>query len=215
MSGIDQDRSTARFPTDERIEGTLTAGGMALSVTVRDLSVTGAQIEHATPLRPSLRGRLSAGKVDAPAVVIWTRMSEPGVYRSGLRLEEKLDVIAAQIRAMLADGSIHKGESTLREREAARQRREETRLKLVAGVSGGAVPIGLPRDAILMIRSAREWFLAHPHDAVKWYQRAKMTATEDMLQIAASGRLNREDVLAVWEYLERRFDLRDVVRALD
>ena len=215
MSGIDQDRSTARFLTDERIEGTFSASGTTLPVIVRDLSVTGAQIEHASPLRPALRGRLCAGKLDAAATVIWTRMSVPGVYRSGLHLDEKLDVVAAQIRGMLADGSIHKGEDTIREREEARRRREEARLKLVGGVTGGAVPIGLAPGTLREIRAARQWMLSHPHDAVKWYQRAKMTATEEMLQIAGSGKRNREDVLAVWEYLERRFDLRDVVRALD
>jgi len=42
-----------------------------------------------------------------------------------------------------------------------------------------------------------------------------VTANEDQIRIAGSGRPNREDVLAVWESLERGVDLRDVVRALE
>ena len=53
-----------------------------------------------------------------------------------------------------------------------------------------------------------------PEDAVKWYNRARVTATEEQLRIAESGRPNREDVLAVWEYLDRSVDLRFVVLAL-
>ena len=42
-----------------------------------------------------------------------------------------------------------------------------------------------------------------------------MTATEDQVRLAGAGRVNREDVLAVWEYLERSIDLRYIVRALE
>ena len=211
MSGIDQARSTARFISGDRIDGTFAAGGNSFAVTVRDVSVNGAQIEHPNPLRPMLQGKLSAGKLNVRATVVWTRMSVPGVYRSGLRLDEALDVVAAGIRQMLADGVIRKGEDTLRERERARREREEARQRLL-GLK--PVPARIAGETEKTIRRAREWFLAHPEEALKWYQRAKATATEEMLQIAASGRLNREDVLAVWEYLDRRFDLRDVVRAL-
>jgi len=95
MSGLDHDRSTARFISDERIDGTFSIGASSVTITIRDLSVTGAQIEHMSPLRPAVKGRLTVGGLNAPAVVIWTRMSVPGLYRSGLRLEERLDVVAA------------------------------------------------------------------------------------------------------------------------
>lgn len=214
MAGIDKTRSTARFISDDPIDGSFTVGPTSWPVVVRDLSVIGAQIEHEMPLRPAMQGRLTVATLSARSVVIWTRMSGPGVYRSGLRLEERLDVVAAEIRGMLAEGVVRKGEDTVREREAARRRREEDRAKLIGSATGNARTIGLPQETLYAIRAARHWFLAHPHDAMKWYLRAKMTATEEMLQMAGAGKLNREDVLAVWEYLERRYDLRDVVRAL-
>lgn len=208
---LDHDRSTARFISSDRMEGTFVAGSSVFAVTVRDLSVTGAQIEHANPIRPAAKGRLVVGRLNAPAVIVWTRMSVPGVYRSGLRLEEQLDVVAAELRDLLAGGAIRKGEDTLREREKARKEREITRERLIGLASSTSA---LSPQQVAMIRNARQWLLTHPHEAVKWYQRAKMTATEDILRVAGSGRMNREDVLAVWEVLERRFDLKDVVRAL-
>lgn len=211
MSGLDQARSTARFVSEDRVPGVFSAGSNSFDVTIRDVSVNGAQIEHTQTVRPGVQGRLIVGELNAQAVVIWTRMSVPGVYRSGLRLEEELHVIAGAIRDMLGRGVIRKDEDTMRRRDQARLDREVTRSRL----TGDAPMPGLPVDTVNMVRSARNWFLMHPDDAVKWYQRAKMTATEEMLRIAGAGRLNREDVLAIWEYLERRFDLRDVVRALD
>ena len=211
MSGLDQARSTARFVSDDPVAGVFSVGTSSFNVTVRDVSVNGAQIEHTQPIRPAVQGRLTIGELNAPAVVIWTRMSVPGVYRSGLRLEEELHVVAGAIREMLGRGIIRKDEDTIRRREQARVERERARARLV----GDEPEPPLPEETLRTIRKARQWFLTRPDDAVKWYQRARMTATEEMLRIAGSGRLNREDVLAIWESLERRFDLRDVVRALD
>lgn len=212
MSGLDQSRSTARFVSDEPVPGTFSTVAMTLAVTVRDVSVNGAQIEHAQPVRPAMQGRLKLGDLIAPATVIWTRLTGPGRYRSGLRIDEKLDVVAAAIRGLLARGVVRKGEDTLRRREQARLEREQTRVRLTGG---HLTPVGPSADVVQQIRLARQWMQSHSEDAMKWYNRARATATEEHLHLAGSGRTNREDVLAVWEYLERGVDLRDVVRALE
>ena len=107
MAGSDEVRGNTRFVSQKRIDGTFSVGSSNFAVRVRDLSVSGAQIEHTNTLRPSMRGVLTMGRLDAPAVVVWTRMSAPGLYRSGLRLEETKDIVAAEIRDMIADGVIH------------------------------------------------------------------------------------------------------------
>lgn len=185
------------------------AGSSTHDVTLCDVSVIGAQIDHSEPLRPAMRGRLCVSVLSAEAVVIWTRMAVPGRYRSGLRLEEAREVVAAAIRDMLQGGLIRKVEDTARQREQARVRREETRARLVPWQAA------LPAEAIQTIRSARNWLLRYPDEAIKWCKRARMTATDDLLRVAGSGRLNRDDVLAVWEYLGRRFAVGEIVRALD
>lgn len=211
MSGLDRARKTVRFVSADPVPGTFSTASATCAVAVRDLSVEGAQIEHSQPLRPSMQGRLVIADLDAAAVVIWTRMSDPGRYRSGLRLEEHLETVAAAIRDLLARGAVRKVQDTRRQREQARVERSITRQRLV----GLPVQRGLSADAVRLIRSARQWLLANPAEAVKWQQRVRATADEEQLRIAAGGRLNREDVLAVWELLKRRFGLADIVRVLD
>ena len=213
MSGLDQDRSTARFVSTDPVPATFSTPGTTLPVSLRDVSVIGAQIEHVQPVRPALQGRLLIGELDAMATVVWTRLTGPGRYRSGLRIDAPLEVIAAAIREMLSRGVVRKGEDTLRLREEARIERERQRARL----TGAAVKAyaGLPAADVRMVRAAREWLQTHADEATKWYNRARMTANEDHLRLAGSGRPNREDVLAIWEYLERRFDLRDIVAALE
>ncbi len=212
MSGLDQARSTARFVSQDPVPGTFFTGVATISVAVRDVSVNGAQIEHAQPVRPAMQGRLTIGDLSASTTVMWTRLTGPGRYRSGLRIEERLDIVAAAIRELLARGVVRKGEDTLRRREQARVERENRR-----AILNGVTPkqAGPSLAEVHRIRDAREWMLMFPEDAIKWYNRARVTATEDHLRTAGSGRANREDVLAVWEYLARSVDIADVVRALE
>lgn len=109
MPEFEKGRSASRYVSERPLEAKFSAGMTSFPVVVRDLSVSGAQIEHANELRPSTRGLLSVGKITAPAVVIWTRMAVPGVYRSGVRLDARTDV-ASEIRDLLADGTIHAAE---------------------------------------------------------------------------------------------------------
>jgi hypothetical protein len=211
VSSLDQDRSTPRFISEDPVPGSFFTGASTIAIAVRDVSVNGAQIEHLHPVRPAMHGRLGIGDHAFDATVIWTRLTGPGRYRTGLRIEERLDIVAAAIRDLLARGVVHKDEDTLRRRQEARRERAQR----TASLRGDAPFMAGPSTAdVHRIREAREWMMMFPEDATKWYNRARVTASEDHLRIAGSGRTNREDVLAVWEYLDRRIDLGDVVRAL-
>ena len=216
MSGLDQARTTARFISTDPVAATFNVASTTLNVSVRDVSVIGAQIEHSQPIRPAATGKLTIGDLDVQASVVWTRLTEPGRYRSGLKIDAPLEVVAAAIRDMLANGVVRKGEDTIRQRAQARIDREKRRALLATGGTNlKPITTDLTREDVAQIRDARRWMQSHPEDAIKWYYRARATATEDHLRIAGSGRTNREDVLAVWEYLERGFDLHDLVKALE
>jgi hypothetical protein len=213
MSGLNQPRSTPRFLPDTPFAAMFTVNGQNLPVGIRDLSVTGAQIEHSQPLRPAAQGTLVIGDLQVPAAVIWTRLVASGAYWSGVRIDAGLDVIAATIRDLLNRGIVKKpGVDTIRRREAALRAREEARLRLVSATQPAQT--GPTDEQITLIRHAREHLQTHPEEALRWYNRARATATEDQIRIASGGRPNREDVLAVWEYLERSIDLRYVVQVL-
>ena len=77
MSGLDQARSTARFVSTDPVPATFAPSGNTLHVTLRDVSVLGAQIEHATAIRPNAQGRFKIGEFEAQAIVVWTRLIGP------------------------------------------------------------------------------------------------------------------------------------------
>ena len=211
MAGLNQPRSTPRFLPDAPFAGTFTIGGQTFPVGIRDLSVTGAQMEHVPTLRPGVQGTLVIDNLSVPATVIWTRLVAAGSYWSGLRIDGELDVIAATIRDLLGRGVVKPGADTMRRREAALRAREEARMRLVSETPAATGPTN---EQVMMIRHARERLQMHPEEALRWYNRARATASEDQIRIAGSGRANRDDVLAVWEYLARSVDLRFVVQIL-
>lgn len=70
-----------------------------------------------------------------------------------------------------------------------------------------------PPDQILLVQHARERLRANPEEALKWYNRGKFALAEgggnpDPIP-------NREEVLAVWEYLERTIDVNTIVQVFE
>jgi len=63
----------------------------------------------------------------------------------------------------------------------------------------------IPSDQILLVQHARERLRANPEEALKWYNRAKFALAEGGGNFDPMP--NREEVLAVWEYLERTIDV--------
>src|SRR4051794_20083270 len=177
MPGLDQPRSTPRFNPEAPFAATFTINGTPVQVNMRDLSVTGAQIEHPNPVRPGTRGTLIVESLNTKATVVWSRLAAPGVYRSGLRIHEQLDVVTATIRDLLGRGLVRKqGDETLRKRQEALREREKATARLIAPPLKS---IGPTEEQILLIRQARDRMRMHPDDAVKWYNRARATASED------------------------------------
>ena len=60
-------------------------------------------------------------------------------------------------------------------------------------------------DQILLIQQARERLRANPDEALKWYNRANSPGRRGRRRLDDPP--YREDVLAVWEYLERTIPL--------
>ena len=56
--------------------------------------------------------------------------------------------------------------------------------------------------------------MANPDEAKIWYDRARYSIVETGVAVAAEIR-GREDVLAVWEYLERSLPLSTIAAAFD
>ena len=205
-------RVTERFRTAEPLAGSF---GSA-SITLLDVSAAGAQIEHSQPLRIGTRARLwfKRGEVavSVTASSIWSHLSKTPnaqgklLYLSGLRLESDNRDFHYALQALLERGVISPDvESLERKRQRAVERAAQKANRPTVKYLRPEVEIA--PDQQLMIEHARKQLLSDPVEAQRWYQRAKYAITHGQANVAVDAIRSREDVLAVWEYLERSVDI--------
>jgi hypothetical protein len=213
---VNELRITERFRTAEALSGSY---GSA-SVTLLDVSATGAQIEHSQPLRIGTRARLWFKRGDVSlnlqAVTIWSHLSKtPNVqgkylYHSGLRIEADTREFNYALQALLDHGVLSPDRESLdRKRKRALERVAEKNNR--STVKFLRPDIDIPAETQLLIEHARKQLLADPVEAQRWYQRGKYAITQGTANIAVDAIRNREDVLAVWEYLERSVEISTIV----
>jgi len=204
----EESRRARRFIIDPPLRATF---GQA-ELLIIDAGETGIQVEHAAPMKLAtttrlqvfLPGTLEPLKVDGR--VAWSRLSKKPnaqgkyLYRSGIRIEGGSEEIRDAVnklrdsrRAQPDNFSLQKKEKIHREKS---QKLNHPQVKLIMQKAPE-----IPTDQLLLIQQARERLKSHPDEAVKWYNRAKFSlqATEHMH--------NREEVLAIWEYLDRTVEL--------
>jgi hypothetical protein len=211
-------RNADRFVADERIAGSFGAA----SITVVDLADQGAQIEHSQPLRLGLKARFWFRRgditVSAQGLVVWSHLSKrPNVdgklfYRSGIRIEEDVDEFGDALRQLVRSGIVHRDVGALERKRKRIEEREQERwgkpgLKVFRSEQ-------IPPDQVMLIQHARERLRSHPDEALKWYNRAKYALTSNG-SLAGENLRHREDVLAVWEYLERSVPMETIASVFD
>ena len=211
-------RTIERYVVVETLMGSFGAA----AIKFLDIAEQGARIEHAQPLRLGARARLwfKRGEIAASvhAMVIWSRLSDrPNdegklLYHSGLRLDEDGESFAAPIQALADHNVIRRDTESLdrKRRKLLEREQEKTARPSVKMIKTEDVS----SDQALLIQHARERLLANPEEARKWYNRARYAIVESAAPIAAEIR-GREDVLAVWEYLERSVPLSTIARIFD
>lgn len=211
-------RSADRFVADERLAGSFGAA----SITVVDLADQGAQIEHAQPLRLGLKARFWFRRgdvsVSAQGLVVWSHLSKrPNVdgklfYRSGIRIEEQIDEFGDALRQLVRGGIVHRDVGALDRKRKRIEEKEQERwgkpgLKVFRSEQ-------IPPDQVMLIQHARERLRSHPDEALKWYNRARYALTANG-SLAGENLRHREDVLAVWEYLERSVPMETIASVFD
>lgn len=197
----------------------------SVEATVVDLGEQGAQIEHGQPLRVATVARFwfkrGAVGVSVQALVVWSRLSRHKsndgklLYRTGLRVEEGAEDFAKAIALLAEKDLIHRDSESL---ERKRRQREDRDLAKSASPTMRKVPMAntdVPPDQALLVEHARERLKANPDEAQKWYSRAYFAIRQGQTPLAAELTRYREDVLAVWEYLERSVPLSVISRVFE
>jgi len=213
-------RETERFLVTEKLVGSFGAA----QVVLLDVAEQGVQIEHSHPLRLATKGRLWFKHHDTivslHAFVVWSRLSkspnEQGkyLYHSGLRIDERVSEYLAAIRTLSEHGVIRSDDDSL----ARKRRREEERDLQRSGkpvVKHVATESDISLDQVLLIQHARERLRSNFDEAQKWYSRAYFALRDGRTGANAEPTRYPEDVLAIWEYLERSVPLPIIQRIID
>jgi hypothetical protein len=168
---------------------------------VMQLSATGFRIRHNEPLMPGDEAKLSfalmrpARSVVVRARVVWTSLATSGTERfsiSGLRIIEHQDRVAAAIDAMRSTNELQP------ERRGALRRATDT-MAVISGISD---------EEMALVTAAVQKFAGDPVEASRWYSRARFALSDETVRRAAPERpRDREEVLGIWEYLDRQVDI--------
>jgi hypothetical protein len=133
-------RKGDRFHAVVPIAGTFNG----VDVSVINVSVTGAQLMHAQPIRIGTRARLifqqGGDMVTVQVQVVWSHLwqtPEGHAYRSGVRLDAQDVGYAAMVNALIRSGAVERDTESL---ERKRQREEERELRRKSGPKYIPVP---------------------------------------------------------------------------
>lgn len=172
--------------------------------TIVQMSATGLRIRHREPLLPGTEAKLSfalmrpARSIVIRARVVWTSLAQAGDERfsiSGLRVIEHADRLS---RALDTLRTAHE----LQPERRAHSRRATDSMTVLEGVSD---------DEIALVTQALQKFANDPVEASRWYSRGRFALSDEAVRRVAPTRAgDRDEILGVWEYLERQVDLEKV-----
>lgn len=216
-------RDSDRFISDRPVMGSL--GSVA--ITIVNMGIGGLQVEHADPLKIGNQARLALEIPEAKlpemrARVVWSRLSKTPnqqgkyLYRSGLRVDEDKDILARSIGFLIKSGRVHLDGHTLERKKQAQEekarRAAQQHMKLVITRK----ELDISADQVLLIQHARDRFKSNPQEAMKWYNRAKFSMNEQVVKGTSDSVMPfKEEVIAVWEYLERTIELPKIAQVFD
>lgn len=173
--------------------------------TVLQISSTGLRIRHDKTLLPGDIGKLTiaiqkpARTFAMQAKVVWTSIAQRDKASSfcvtGLRVIEGEDQLRQAIDMLRASRDLQVDKGSLRPRVTA------------------AAPAltGLSDDEVASIIRTVRLFESDPVEANRWYTRARFALSDEKVRKAAPPKArDREEAIGVWEYLERKLDLRKI-----
>lgn len=216
-------RDSDRFISAQPVTGSLGS----VTITIINLGIGGLQVEHADPLKIGNQARLAleipAAKLpEMRARVVWSRLSKTPnqkgkyLYRSGLRVDEDKDILARSIGFLIKSGRVHLDSHSLERKKLAQEEKARRASHPVMKMILTRKELDISADQVLLIQHARDRFKSNPQEAMKWYNRAKFSMNEQAVKGTSDSVMPfKEEVIAVWEFLERTIDLPKIARVFD
>jgi predicted dithiol-disulfide oxidoreductase (DUF899 family) len=135
------------------------------------------------------------------ARVVWTSIAareDQSYYVSGLRVIENTDRLVNAAYLLRTARELQVDDRDVGRRMPANRNVP----RQVHGLSD--------EDVVKIIQAVRK-LADDPQEAARWYARARFAiADEEVRKVAPRGAREREEVVGVWEYLQRKPDLRTV-----
>ena len=197
-------RRRPRFIPRRQIDGVFNR----VRFSVVQISDSGLRIRHHEPLLAGNEGKVSFALLNPPrsfllkAHVVWTSIARYGedqgtFWISGLRATEHADRLSEAMELLLEA------------RQLEPDRREKPRAAKVF-LPPGAVSGASDEEVAEVIKVAHR-FGADPMEATRWYARAKYALSDERVRKSAPLKMrDRDEVLAIWEYLDRRIEIAKV-----
>ena len=193
-------RLAPRYVPRRQIGGTF----RQVRFSILQVSTTGLRIRHDETVRPGDVARLTfavmkpARSYGMQARVVWTTIAQRGEGASfcisGLRVVDGTDQLREAIDVLRASHDL--------QLEDAPPRRSS------GGANPGPPPTGLTDDDVAAIIRAVRLFSSDPVEAHRWYTRARFALAEEEVRKAAPTKArDREEVVGIWEFLNRRMDI--------
>lgn len=195
-------------------------------VQICDMSECGIRITHGEAIRLGTSARLIFSATSATprtalrGRIVWSHLSTgldrsaSNSYSSGLRIDDEDQAIASDLVSRLTQAGLAVADVDSLELKKKRLLEKQSR-KRQASPSRHVFSNELSADQVMMINHARERLKHHPDEAKKWYMRARFAMAEDESRAHEAPMHYREDILAVWEYLERTVDLSTIVKVFE
>lgn len=173
------------------------------------ISDTGLRIRHEEPLGPGDEAKLSFALLKPQrsflvrARVVWTSVAsyegddDRRFCISGLRITEHEDRVASAIEILR------------RGHDLQPDRRALPRPGSIGYVVSDSAPLeGISDDEVALVMKAATRFAADPLEASRWYGRARFSVADEQVRRDAPAKpQDREQVLGIWEYLDRQVEI--------
>jgi hypothetical protein len=192
-----EQRGTPRYVPLRRLAGIF----RDTKFTILQISASGLRIRHDEPLMPGDEAKVSfallmpARSVVLRARVVWTSLARAGEDQfsiSGLRIIEHVERLERAVEAL----------------KAAHELQPERRARLRRSVDGVTIINDISDEEMAMVTAAVEKFASDPVEASRWYSRARFALSDESVRAAAPRKpREREEVLGIWEYLDRQVDI--------
>jgi hypothetical protein len=170
--------------------------------TIVQLSTTGLRVKSKESMIPGAEAKLSFALMNPPqsfvmrAKVVWTSIAThhkggETFSISGLRIVEHAERLNRAIEILRATHDL-----------------QPERRDLPRTVSSESAPAGTSDEEIALVMGAVQRFGSDPLEAGRWYARARFAVADENVRAAAPQRpRDREEVLGIWEYLERQVEI--------